>query len=119
MKAKAFLAMIIALMLSAAAYADIHVKDYKAAKAEGGESWKLMKIFVAGSGTALSYANSELVRNHKAPLFCQPDPLRIRAENFLDIIDTEMVRKKDVVTDDTYLEILLIEGLIYTFPCKS
>lgn len=119
MKTKAFLALTLALLLTSAAYADIHVRDYKGAKAAGGATWDQMKVFIAGSGTALGYANVELVRTNRLPLYCSPDSLRIRSDNFLDIIDTEMASHQSLVTDDTYIEEVLIAGLMSTFPCKA
>jgi hypothetical protein len=85
------------------------VKDYL------GSPLTTRKAYVAGVGNGLFWANVYL----KKSLYCPPPNLAVYVDNYVDILDREIdiSRKNKTLTDDTHIELLLIEGLKRTFPC--
>ena len=78
-----------------------------------------LQMYVFGVGEGLSWANAR-VRTNKLPLlYCQPEHLAITKENFMQILDDEIKRPGTSYKDQTPIELILLEGLIRTFPCTN
>lgn len=101
------------------------VKEYRTAKASSSiaEIIKL-KWYIGGLGEGIFWANAELTKQH-APLFCEPEKLRLVADNYMDIIDGQITRLSQphgatIAEIDSFATgLLLLKGLEETFPCKS
>ena len=95
--------------------AEILLKDYKKAKDE--QTQTLLKVYLAGALSGISWVNSELIHIGKAPLFCDPPKLTITNEQAEDI----MMRESEKISnpDDFPVPLLLMKGLEDTFPCNK
>jgi hypothetical protein len=111
----ALLAMLAVTGLSAPANADVRLDDYRTIKAAGGERWASMKLYITGVGRGYQYANVELWRRHKSPLFCQPEEFAVLPENFVEILDKALAKR--TLKDDQLIEYALLAGLMEAFPC--
>jgi hypothetical protein len=101
------------------AYADVTIKSFKEAKAKGGSDWLSVQLFVFGAGEAYTYTNGALSVKHQPELYSQPDHLSLTTDNFMTIVEKELVRRKYVPSEDLPIVVVLLSGLQYTFPCKS
>lgn len=119
MKATALACLIGMSLMAANAHADITYKMYRLAKSEGGQHWDAIKFYYLGAGNAFLYANIK-VRDDKMPAwFCIPEKFIIDRQNFVDMLDQQIAKRKATLTDDSPLDALLLFGLLETFPCKS
>lgn|SRR5215831_14119807 len=75
------------------------------------------KIFLQGIGNGYLGANADLFVRGLPLLYCQPEGLGLGPDNYEDILQKEIKRKKHV-EPDTLVTILLLSGLKNTFPCK-
>jgi hypothetical protein len=114
---KTIAVVLVGTVLAGAANADVKLSDYRKAKTDGGVQWEFMKTYFLGAGNAYGWANS-LPRLVKAPLFCPPAQMILQQQNYLDILDAEIVTRQPM-KDDTYIDIFLLLGLQRTFPCKQ
>lgn len=118
MKKNMLLCAVIAMAFASAASAEITLKQFEDAKAAGGHDWELVKIYFNGAGNAYKYANLTTQAEHKISLYCPPRNLAVTGQNYLDIIETEIVRASPKFSDDFPIDTLLLHGLAFTFPCK-
>jgi hypothetical protein len=108
------------VFLGSTAHADINYKSYRATKAEAGMRWTLTKVYLNGLGDAYKFSNIKLRADHKPPFYCPPPTLVIEVENLVDILDREFARISDSKDkDDAPVSMVLLVGLMNTFPCKS
>jgi len=78
----------------------------------------LIEVYIKGVGDAFTAANAALeVSRREQPLFCQPDELGLFAKNSMNILDREINRSP--WRDDDRLPIILLSGLMNTFPCPK
>jgi len=68
--------------------------------------------YISGLGVGFSWYNVDMIMNGK-PLYCPPAKLAVTTENYIRILDDEIKRNKKI-----YIEPILLDGLIRTFPCK-
>jgi hypothetical protein len=108
--------MIGCLFLSSMAGADIRLGDYRKAKAIAGTQWEFMKTYFLGAGNAYQWVNVQVPSLRKSPLFCPPEQMILQEQNYLDILDAEILRRQP--KDDSYIDPLLLMGLEFTFPCN-
>jgi hypothetical protein len=87
----------------------ISVKDYHDYKDQ-----ELFKIYISGVGEGFLMMNSYLRSYEKPPIYCQPGKLVMNADNYINIIESEIKRG---AKQDSIIELLLLYGLIKTFPC--
>ena len=78
--------------------------------------------YIVGFATGLGYANV-MYDNKKIPmLFCQPETLSLRADNYTDMISAKLkeLRDKRLIKagDALPVEMMLYASLKDTFPCK-
>jgi hypothetical protein len=109
---------LLGILAASTANAEISYKSYKAAKAGGGVQWNFMRIYFNGAGNAYGYSNARLQVENKPPFYCVPPALALTAENYIDILETEIANWKPPLKDDALLDPMLLFGLIRTFPCK-
>lgn len=117
MKTRPLLCLLGALIAASTAHAQITYKSYKAAKATGGAQWNLMKAYFQGAGYAYGYSNVTLEAQKKPPFYCPPLDLALGPENFIDILEQQIGRMKPL-KDDSEIDVILLFGLVHTFPCK-
>lgn len=96
------------------AHAELTVGQYKKA----GRNLEIVKTYVAGLGSGYSWANVMLETRSGAQLhlYCPPNKLAINGENYLDILDNHIKRRSP--SDDVPIELILLQGLMETFPCS-
>lgn len=79
------------------------------------------KDYINGVGVGLGWANVHLMARKQERLYCVPENLALEASNYLDIIERKMSNKEFVkmLRLETPLELILLNGLEETFPCKK
>jgi hypothetical protein len=104
------------MIFSSMAAADFRVKHYKNFKEA-----KELQLYIEGMGVGLVTANAYMFWETKQRLFCQPGQLALEKENFIRILDDEIARQElqnFEKTQEAPIQLLLMMGLIQTFPCK-
>jgi len=100
------------------------VKDYKRDLASDDTRVSgLMKVYVAGLGEGIFWANVFGEVKNKGRLYCPPEKLALDGHNYLDILDREIKAQSGRMTaaalEEETLGDLLVMGLIETFPCTG
>lgn len=93
--------------------AEIMLRDYKTLK-----SSEQFKIYINGVGIGFSWSNSILERRGAQQLYCQPAKLSLGPENYQNILDNEINDTTNLYKPDTPIELILLLGLVRTFPCN-
>jgi hypothetical protein len=109
-------------MADVQAKAEVTVKEYKARMASSDAALVFAtKYYVRGLGEGMVWANTS-ARLRQAPLFCSPHNLELTVENFIDIIDRQILMAQaegeGAYVEGTYIGLLLSAGLEETFPCE-
>jgi hypothetical protein len=92
---------------------NFELKDYAAIRAASG-----FQEYIGGVGSGFSWANAWLKETrNQPPLYCVPAKLALSRENYLDILDRQ-VREHGDRRADTPVALMLLDGLVETFPCK-
>lgn len=78
---------------------------------------EITKAYVTGLGIGIGWANGVMEDQYGKRLYCQPGNLVLGVENYKSMI--EQAAKEAKATPDDPIEILLIRGLVETFPCKQ
>ena len=107
------LALIIGVTTVLPAYSAFLVKDYPRIKND-----KYFRLYVAGVGDGIAAANAELSFRKQKNIFCAPTQLVLTIENYANILDQELRDNPTIYTVEFPVEIVLLKGLIKTFPCK-
>lgn len=107
---KKFLFILSFLFLNTAS-AMTHVNDYEKLK-----NTTAFKTYIGGVGNGYSWANSYLKATGVKTMYCPPAKLSMMQGNYLSILDEGV--KAEKVSEDSYLESILLLQLIKTFPCK-
>src|SRR5437879_11081511 len=106
-KVKRVLAVLLVL-ISSVATADVTVAEYRQAKSTGGYAWKSVKAYVEGLGTGMLTANVVFKVEHETQLFCPPMKLSLEQNNYLQILEQEIVEAKP--SDSEMINLVLIAG---------
>jgi len=101
-------------LFSPCANADFTLKEYKSMK-----QTDMFREYITGVGRGIYWANLHLQQTGESPFYCQPLKLSLSGENYLNILDRYVEQNKDKVKPGTFIELLLLEGLIDTFPCTK
>ncbi|HBR22283.1 MAG TPA: hypothetical protein DD713_06930 [Nitrospiraceae bacterium] len=119
MKIKLIIIFVI-LLLSSNAIAEVAVKDYLAWKKDDNKS-DMLNMYVAGLYQGIEWSNSALRTKNKPPLYCPPAKLKLKYENYIDIIDSQIehLRNNKTLEGGHPLGAILISGLMRVFPCKD
>ena len=72
-----------------------------------------------GVGIGFFWANAYLDVKKLPELYCQPDNVALKAEDYLGILEAYIEKYRNSYKDDTPLELLLLRGLIERYPCKD
>ena len=104
---------LLTMFLSTNVFSEILVKDYLKHKNE-----EQVKSYVMGVGVGYGWSNVKLMIRGEKQLFCLPPNLSLNQQNYLTIIDDALKNSKPKEADDTPIELILINQLIKTFPCK-
>ena len=75
----------------------------------------MMNALLISMGQAYMFANAEFEDRGLGGMYCQPGNLALTGAQYTQIIDSQAARLNP--TPDTPVELLLLEGLKYTFPC--
>ena len=105
---------LIAAVFVAPVWAEISVRDYDKAR----ES-ETLKTYITGVAKGIFWANAVLGFNKQTPLFCPPANLALTGENYRDILNRELNAQKDKYSLDAPIEMILLHGLMSTFPCDG
>ena len=109
---RSILLLVTAATLTTPLTAGVLLKDYAPAKTQSS-----FKRYVGGVGMAFSIANAELEARRQVPLFCPPHELTLQEENYCDILDRAV--SVGEYAPDSAIEVILLRGLVQTFPCKG
>jgi hypothetical protein len=101
-------------LFSPCANAEFTLKEYKSMK-----QTDMFREYITGVGRGIYWANLHLQQTGESPFYCQPLKLSLSGENYLNILDRYVEQNKDKVKPGTFIELLLLEGLIDTFPCTK
>jgi hypothetical protein len=112
------LILVLGLMISTISYAEMTVKNYKAAIKD--ETLKVIaENHINGIGIGIVWTNNYVTHRKQKPLFCEPDKLSLNGANYIAILDDQIEKLKTLSDlDDKSVAMLLLYGLIETFPCK-
>ena len=108
------LTFIVILLFVSFANAEFAIKDYDNLKDVG---W--FRTYITGVGVGTTWANTELQSRGQPPLYCLPGKLVLETQNYMRILQGSIEKHKDIIKLDTPVEMLLLEGLMETFPCKK
>jgi hypothetical protein len=95
------------------AYSQVIFKDYEKLKRT-----QEFKLFIAGVAEGVSLSNMVLEKQGTKKIFCQPTNATMSADNILNILQKEIDENAKLFKSDTLLGLILIRGLVKTYPCK-
>lgn len=82
-----------------------------------------VKVYVRGQGDAYLWTNVELHRRGLAPLFCQPANVALTSDALMQMLDAQLQREKAQMPAEALaqmpLGLVLLDGLMTTFPCTA
>lgn len=81
------------------------------------QSNAINSVYIAGVGAGYSWANSMLVAQKQSPFYCQPDKLTLIGANYVNILNKEL--EAGTYSGSDQVEMVLLFGLIHTFPCQK
>jgi hypothetical protein len=91
-------------MAAVQARAEVTVKEYKARMASSDAALVFAtKYYVRGLGEGMVWANTS-ARLRQSPLFCSPHNLELTVENFIDIIDRQILMAQAEGKEPTWRE---------------
>jgi len=112
-----FITMIFALIITistvSTALAEVNFKEYKAIK-----DTKEFKFYLKGVGEGMEWANEELTARGSKLLYCRPEKETIGIEKYSEILKREVTENARELSDDMPVGLILLNGLIKSFPCK-
>lgn len=105
---------LLCLFASSQTWPDIEVKNYPDAKSS---AW--FKTYILGVGNGIRWAS---IRPDRLALHCPPGSFKPDADAYIAILDRQILdesRKPSGLNDNTPVELLLLRGLMRTFPCNK
>lgn len=108
--------LLITIVPATSLWADYNVTSYLKNKDN-----KTFQIYLNGVVNGYGWANSHLEFEKRPLMFCQPQNLALSYHNYIDIIDKELktVNYSKNSYNMLYIENILLDGLIRTFPCTK
>jgi len=100
------------LIISSILYADISYSEYKNIKNK-----QYFKDYIGAVGIGYGWSNTFNKGIHQTELYCSPSNLALETSNYLSILRKEI--EKESYKEDASIEMILMFGLIKTFPCKK
>ena len=107
------LVLIIIISFVSPACSEVTFKDYETVK-----NTKEFRLYLGGIGEGIAWSNMVLDLRQSKKIFCQPSKSSINVENLLDILKKEIDENGKTFKGDTPLGLILIRGLVSTYPCK-
>lgn len=120
MKTKRALYMAIMALVVGIAHADVPISVYRQAVAIGQVQQAFGK-YIVGVGKGIFWANIVMKLQGRKPLFCLPKELALNQDNYISLLDQELKSPTDPqrhYSSDTPIELVLVQALEHTFPCK-
>jgi len=122
MKKLTILLFSILISFSPYSFGEIIYSDYERWKSSP-ETETLINSYISGAEAGFGWANTLLESKEQKPLFCQPRKLSLNIQTTKDIIKEKVknLLKLGLTQEeiDKYpVPLILIKGLIDTFPCK-
>jgi hypothetical protein len=78
------------------------------------EQWPVTQVYLNGVGVGATLAASVLIQQNRPPLFCQPNQIVLKADDYIKLIDA-FIAKNEVA--DAKVESILLMALVTAFPC--
>lgn len=113
--------LVLVLMVSFVPVFGINFDEYKAIKASENSSDKLaLEYYISGLGSGYFAANNVLKYEGNARFYCQPEKLLLKSANYMDILEKKAEKLDTTKSYNTKvpIDMILLEGLRDTFPCK-
>jgi hypothetical protein len=112
------------IMFALTANAEMTIKDYQQMMASSNKDQiDMAKLYIAGLGQGMTWANAE-ARIRKMPFFCAPENLGLNSDNYKAIIEKSIelavaggAAANKEKFDNTAIGMVLMQGLLITFPC--
>ena len=76
------------------------------------------KLYLKGVGEGLEWANEELAARGSKALYCKPQKEVVDLEQYSEILNREVTENARELIDDMPVGLILLNGLIKSFPCK-
>lgn len=100
--------------------AELTVREYQARITSTDEQVAAVtRAYIAGLGQGISWTRTATMPR----LYCEPEHLSMRVENYIDVLDNAIKMFRLRVTPDklqeTPIAFLLLQGLQLTFPCQK
>jgi hypothetical protein len=93
-------------------HAEFTLKDYERFRGK-----EMLLTYISGVGRGYTWTNTWLQTRKQPLLFCPPEDLAIRGENFVDILDNQIAWMGERGLSSTSMELTLLKGLMRVFPC--
>jgi hypothetical protein len=103
----------ISIVAAGADPSTLSIAEYKERK-NNKQTWPATRIYLNGVGTGLSLSAAFLLQQKRPPLFCQPEGVVLKPENYIALIDALMAKNK---LPDVPVESVLLMALMTAFPC--
>ncbi len=96
------------------AQGEIRLKKYEMVK-----NTESFKNYINGVGIGFFWANAYLDGKELPELYCQPENVALRADDYLGTLAAYIEKYRTAYKDDTPLEMLLLRALGERYPCKD
>ena len=95
------------------ALTEVNFKEYKVTR-----NTKEFSLYLKGVGEGLEWANEELAARGSKALYCKPQKEVVDLEQYSEILNREVTENARELIDDMPVGLILLNGLIKSFPCK-
>lgn len=112
---KICIAIIVLFMSATGASAELSLGEYGQIRGDEAKM-DIIRTYINGVGVGIGWADTYMSENAGSHIFCQPEDLSLNAHNMVDILDREI--KRFEYNGNIPIELILLLGLIQTFPCK-
>ena len=77
--------------------------------------------YISGVGQGYLYANTRLLMDGKSRIYCQPIGLALIGKNYIQLVETEVQRPSagHIYSENTAIEVVLLNALVTNFPCDK
>lgn len=120
MQAKLIATLVLSL-LSGSVLAEFSVEEYEKVRARPGtRAYEDATLYILGIGEGIAWANVALANKKMPRLYCPPPNLAMNANNYLQMADNAAKESHEKLRNvkEISIEILLLNELQTTFPCK-
>lgn len=98
------------------------IKPAIALEVQGYEELKVtspgfLEALIYGVATGYAWSNGILKRRGDQEFYCQPPKISLNADNYISIVDKQIINLKKSGNIEIPVEYILFLGLVETFPC--